>query len=77
MKYSLLEKISVVAKSPFEMLSSAQQGHPGSVMSQVEILITLFYGDVIRFQRERLFQTTNYELQILIKRIDLRRSILL
>ena len=35
----------------FEMLAAAEQGHPGSVMSQIEILVTLFYGGVIRYEK--------------------------
>lgn len=32
------------------MLASVKQGHPGSVMSQIEILISLFYGGIINFE---------------------------
>ncbi len=35
------------------MLVSAKQGHPGSVMSQIEILVALFYGGVIKFEKEK------------------------
>jgi len=31
------------------MLSSANQGHPGSVMSQIEILVSLYYGGIIKY----------------------------
>jgi len=33
------------------MLVSAQQGHPGSVLSQIEILVSLFYGDIMRYEK--------------------------
>ena len=52
MDLTLLEKKAAwLRRVVFEMLSSAKQGHPGSVMSQVEILIALFYGGVMRFER--------------------------
>jgi len=34
----------------FEMLSKAEQGHPGSVLSLAEVLVALFYGGVFRFE---------------------------
>ena len=33
----------------FEMLAGARQGHPGSIFSQVEILVTLFYGGIFNY----------------------------
>ena len=47
----LEKKAARLRRILFDMLSSAKQGHPGSVMSQVEILVTLFYGGVMRFER--------------------------
>ena len=35
----------------FEMLAAAKQGHPGSVLSQIEILISLYYGGIINFEK--------------------------
>lgn len=35
----------------FEMLVRARQGHPGSIFSQVEILVTLFYGGFFSYTR--------------------------
>ena len=47
----LLEKKAAwLRRILFDMLSSAKQGHPGSVMSQIEILTTLFYDGVMRFE---------------------------
>ena len=47
----LMRKAAWLRRVLFEMLSSAKQGHPGSVMSQVEILTALFYGGVMRFKK--------------------------
>jgi transketolase len=33
----------------FEMLLAANQGHPGSILSQIEILISLYYGGIIKY----------------------------
>jgi transketolase len=33
----------------FEMLARARQGHPGSIFSQIEILVTLFYGGIFSY----------------------------
>jgi len=35
----------------FEMLARANQGHPGSIFSQVEILVTLFYGGYFSYTK--------------------------
>ena len=35
----------------FEMLVRAKQGHPGSIFSQVEILVSLFYGGFFSYTR--------------------------
>ncbi len=45
----LEDKALWLRKTCFEMFVSANQGHPGSVFSQVEILISLFYDNVINF----------------------------
>ena len=47
----LIKKASWLRRVSFEMLASAKQGHPGSVMSQIEILVSLFYGGVIKFDK--------------------------
>ena len=52
MNLNLLEqKAAWLRRVSFDLLSSAQQGHPGSIMSQVEILVSLFYGGVLRYER--------------------------
>lgn len=35
----------------FEMLARVNQGHPGSIFSQVEILVTLFYGGIFSYTK--------------------------
>ena len=47
----LKQKAAWLRRVLFEMFCTAEQGHPGSVMSQVDILIALFYGGVMRFER--------------------------
>lgn len=47
----LEKKAAWLRRSLFDMFLVAKQGHPGSVMSQVEILTTLFYGGVIRYEQ--------------------------
>ena len=52
MDHVLLErKAAELRRILFEMLSSVKQGHPGSVMSQIEILTALFYGGVMRYEK--------------------------
>jgi transketolase len=35
----------------FDMLARVGQGHPGSILSQIEILVTLFYGGFFSYTR--------------------------
>ncbi len=39
----------------FEMLLSVKQGHPGSILSQIEILVCLYYGGVIKYFKNEPF----------------------
>ena len=45
----LEKKSKWLRRACFEMLLSANQGHPGSILSQIEILIALYYGGVIKY----------------------------
>ena len=45
----LKNKSKWLRKTIFEMLAKAQQGHPGSVLSMIDILTTLYYGNIIKF----------------------------
>jgi transketolase len=47
----LEKKAAELRETYFDMFTLAQQGHPGSVMSQVEILTTLFYGGIIKYEK--------------------------
>ncbi len=47
----LKKKAAWLRRASFEALVTAGQGHPGSMMSQIEILTALFYGDIIRYER--------------------------
>ena len=52
---NLMEIISnpaVLQAQIFQLLTSAGQGHPGSLMSQVEILVALFYGNIMRWEKD-------------------------
>ena len=52
MKHSIIkQRAAWLRRISFDMLSAVEQGHPGSVMSQIEILTTLFYGSVIRYEK--------------------------
>jgi len=44
----LKEKTRQLRKATIEMLYRAQSGHPGSAMSTMDVLVTLFYGGVLK-----------------------------
>ncbi len=46
----LKDRANWLRKKCYQMFLSANQGHPGSVFSQIEILTYLFYADVINFK---------------------------
>ena len=37
------------------MLLSVKQGHPGSILSQIEILVSLYYGGIIKYFKNEPF----------------------
>ena len=39
----------------FEMLLSVKSGHPGSTLSQIEILVALYYGEIIKYFKNEPF----------------------
>ncbi len=39
----------------FEMLLSVKSGHPGSTLSQIEILVSLYYGEIIKYFKNEPF----------------------
>ena len=45
----LIDKASWLRQKCFQMFLASNQGHPGSVFSQIEILTYLFYGNIIDF----------------------------
>ena len=47
----LNNKSKWLRKTIFEMLFKAQQGHPGSVLSMIDIITTLYYGDILRYEK--------------------------
>ena len=47
----LTKKATWLRKMSFELMVASKQGHPGSVLSQVEILVALFYGGIIKFEK--------------------------
>jgi len=51
----LEKKAAELRATYFDMLSSANQGHPGSVLSEVEILTTLFYGGIMKHSKGNPF----------------------
>lgn len=46
----LKERASWLRKKCYQMFLSSNQGHPGSVFSQIEILTYLFYANIINFK---------------------------
>ena len=48
---SIKDKVKWLRQELFEMFLQAKQGHPGSVLSQVEITAVLYYGDVVKYKR--------------------------
>ena len=51
MRVSIKDKVKWLRQELFEMFLQAKQGHPGSVLSQVEITAVLYYGDVVKYRR--------------------------
>ena len=47
----LQERSSWLRREVFEMFVAAKQGHPGSVLSQIEILVSLFYGGIFKYKK--------------------------
>jgi len=37
----------------FEKFLLTKQGHPGSIFSMMEIAVTLYYGDFVRFNKQK------------------------
>ena len=48
---NLEKKANWLRKVSFEMLLNAKQGHPGSILSQIEILTVLFYGGILKYTK--------------------------
>ena len=63
MSVNLKEKVKWIRKELFEMFLQAKQGHPGSVFSQVEIMVVMYYGDVVNY---KLGEPDNPERDIVI-----------
>jgi len=49
----LISKCKELRKKYLDIFLSVNQGHPGSVFSQVEILSTLFYGNIIDYNDKK------------------------
>jgi len=50
-KHILIEKSQWLRKEIFEMVIRVNQGHIASAFSQCEILISLFYGDILNYKK--------------------------
>ena len=50
-KKFLINKSKWLRKEIFEMVVKVNQGHIASSFSQVEIVISLFYGSILRYKR--------------------------
>lgn len=46
----LKQKSAWLRKKIFEMCYDVQTGHPGSVLSEIDILISLFYGGLLKYE---------------------------
>lgn len=51
----LKKKSAWLRKEIFELCYKAKQGHPGSVLSEIDILISLFYGGLIKYEKNNPF----------------------
>ena len=49
----LKEKSKWLRKEIFEMVIKVNQGHIASSLSQTEILVALYYGGILNFQKNR------------------------
>ena len=50
-KHFFIKKSQWLRKEIFEMVIRVNQGHIASVLSQCEILISLFYGDILNYKK--------------------------
>ena len=50
-KHFFIEKSQWLRKEIFEMVIRVNQGHIASALSQCEILISLFYGDILNYKK--------------------------
>jgi len=51
----LENKCKWLRRTCFEMLLSVKSGHPGSTLSQIEILVSLYYGEIIKYFKNEPF----------------------
>ncbi len=49
---NLKYKSSLLRKKIFDMCYATQTGHPGSVFSEIDLLISLFYGGILNFEEK-------------------------
>jgi len=54
----LKKKSAWLRKEVFELCLKAKQGHPGSVLSEIDILVSLFYGGIIHYEENQPFSPT-------------------
>ena len=56
MKINDLDNLSKkYRKQLFEKFLLTKQGHPGSIFSMMEIVVTLYYGGYVRFNKKKKF----------------------
>ncbi len=55
LKEILTEKALNVRRKIIKMLAKAGSGHPGGSLSMVEILVTLYFADILRYREEDPF----------------------
>ncbi len=55
LKEILTEKALKVRRKIIRMLAKAGSGHPGGSLSMVEILVTLYFADILRYREEDPF----------------------
>jgi len=49
----LLNKSQWLRKEIFEMVIKVNQGHIASAFSQTEILVSLFYANILRYKKKK------------------------
>ena len=71
MKFNDLSSLAKKYRSEmFEKFLLTKHGHPGSVFSMMEIVVTLYHGGFVRFDEKRIFQVI---LKVLAQNLKMKK----